>query len=316
MIVSASYKTDIPAFYAHWFANRLQAGFCRMVNPYNRHQHFRVSLLPQDVDGFIFWTKNLGPFLDVLPTVRCRGTPFIVQYTINGYPRALESRVVDASQSVEHARYVAEAFGSRVVVWRYDTIVISSLTPASFHLSNFAALASRLAGATDEVVVSFMQLYKKTRQNLARAAEEHAFAWEDPGLDEKKSLLRELAATASAHGMRLTLCTQPELAIPEVGESRCVDAQRLTDVSGGVLVRARKKGMREGCGCFESRDIGEYDTCPHGCIYCYAVRNRSVALARYQAHDPEGEFLFTPTGAVVASPERKRHALPLFDTNE
>ena len=65
MIISASYKTDIPAFYGEWFLNRLRAGYCKMVNPYGR-QVYRVSLTPPDADGFIFWTKNLGPFLDAL----------------------------------------------------------------------------------------------------------------------------------------------------------------------------------------------------------------------------------------------------------
>ena len=114
MIISASYKTDIPAFYGEWFRNRLQAGFCRMVNPYNRDQHYLVSLRREDVDGFIFWTKNLTPFTDTLDEVHQQGFPFVIQHTINGYPRALESRVVDPNQSVRNCRLVAE----KVWCWR------------------------------------------------------------------------------------------------------------------------------------------------------------------------------------------------------
>ena len=175
MIISASYKTDIPAFYGDWFRNRLRAGFCRMVNPYNRRQRSTISLAPGDADGFVFWTKNVGPFLDILAEVHERGFPFVMQHTINGYPRALESRVVDADRAVEHVTTVAPRYGPRVVVWRYDTIIWSTLTDASFHRTNFARLARRLAGVTDEVVVSFMQLYKKTTRNLDRAAREHSF---------------------------------------------------------------------------------------------------------------------------------------------
>ena len=101
MIISASYKTDIPAFYGKWFLNRLEAGFCRMANPYNKNQRFVVSLRQEDVGGFVFWTKNIVPFIDGLDKVNELGFPFIVQYTINGYPRALESRVVDAARSIE-----------------------------------------------------------------------------------------------------------------------------------------------------------------------------------------------------------------------
>lgn len=291
MIVSASYRTDIPAFYGSWFRNRLAAGYCCVTNPFNTRQRQTVSLAREDVDGFVFWTKNIVPFLGVLEEVDQAGFPFITQYTINGYPRALESRVVDAEQSVQSFKMISERYGTRAAVWRYDTIVISSLTGTTFHTENFERLASLLAGSTDEVVVSFMQVYGKTRRNLNQAARDSGFSWEDPPADLKRHLLTELAEIAAAHSMKLTICTQPELMVPGVHEARCIDAERLMDV-GDRPITARLKGMRKGCGCFQSKDIGDYDTCPHGCVYCYAVRQRSVALSRYQQHDPEGEFLF------------------------
>lgn len=290
MIISASYKTDIPAFYGEWFRNRLAAGFCRMVNPYNAEQHLTVSLEPGDVDGFIFWTKNVGPFRPVLPLVERRGTPFVVQYTINGYPRALESRVVDARRAVEHVRHIADRFGPKVAVWRYDTILFSTLTDADFHRRNFETLATALTGSTDEVVVSFMQVYDKTRRNLGRAASEHGFEWRDPPLEEKLALLSDLAAIAQSASMKLTMCSQPHHVIPGVGVARCVDAPRLAQI-GGREFRAELAGARPECGCYRSRDIGGYDTCPHGCVYCYAVRDRRVALRAFEQHDPRGEVL-------------------------
>ena len=291
MIVSASYKTDIPAFYGKWFRNRLEAGFCRMANPYNRNQRLVVSLRQEDVDGFVFWTKNIVPFMDVLDEVDELGFPFIVQYTINGYPRALESRVVDSARSIESFRAIANKFGARTNVWRYDTIIFSTFTDPEFHRENFSRIAAELDGATDEVVVSFMQLYSKTRSNMDETARNYGFDWVDPPDEAKRELLGSLVEIAAGHGMQLTLCTQPGLMVPGAAESRCVDAQRLMDVSDRPI-QAKLKGMRTGCGCFESKDIGDYDTCPHGCVYCYAVRRRTVALKRYQGHDPEGEYLF------------------------
>ncbi|MCA9049546.1 MAG: DUF1848 family protein, partial [Planctomycetaceae bacterium] len=93
MIISASYKTDIPTFYGEWFMNRLRAGYCKMVNPWNRKQISRVSLDLRDVDGIIFWTKNIAPFIPHLEEVHGRGYRFVVQHTINAYPRALEFSV-------------------------------------------------------------------------------------------------------------------------------------------------------------------------------------------------------------------------------
>lgn len=294
MIISCSYKTDIPTFYGEWFMNRLHAGHCKMVNPYGR-QVYRVDLRREAVDGFVFWTKNIGPFLNHLDEVAERGYPFVVQHAINGYPRALEHSVVDAERAVVHMHELRQRFGPRTAVWRYDTTVFTSLTPVDFHRQNFRRLASALEGATDEVVISFAQIYQKTRRNMDCAAREFDFTWQDPADPVKYELASELAEIAHSHGMQLSMCSQKAYLAPGVVEARCVDTQRLSDVAGQP-VAAKLKGNRPECGCFASRDIGEYDTCPHGCVYCYAVMNREVALRRFRQHDPNGEFLFTPDG--------------------
>lgn len=315
MIISASYRTDIPTFYGEWFVNRLRAGYCRVINPYNQ-QPYRVSLLPEDVDGFVFWTKNLVPFLTHLPEVAKTGRPFMVQYTINGYPRALESAVVDADRSVKALREVAEKYGPAACVWRYDTILYSSLTPAEFHLHNFERLAQQLEGATDEVVISFAHFYTKTLRNINTAANEHEFTWQDPPIEEKKNLASQLVALASAYGMRLSICSQRNFLVEGTVEARCVDADRFQRISGRKLT-AKLKGNREECGCFESRDIGDYDTCPHGCVYCYAVRDRGLALKRYQEHDPASEFLYPPpAGTPSDPPKRTMRQLSLFTDDD
>jgi hypothetical protein len=297
MIISASYRTDIPTFYGDWFIKRLRAGYCKALNPYNR-QVIAISLRPEDVDGFVFWTKNVGPFLSHLSEVRQYGFPFVLQHTINGYPRVLEQAVADAVRSVEHLRRIAETFGPRVCVWRYDTIVDSSVTPREFHIETFSRLARQLEGATDEVVVSFAHLYRKTLRNMNRSAEESGFTWSDPTDDWKRTLLAEMVQIARGHKIGVTVCSQPKYLTPGGGEARCVDAKRLADV-GGSAFKSKLKGNRPECGCFESRDIGEYDTCPHGCVYCYAVENRDLAMKRYHQHDSESEFLFAPPSGRV-----------------
>ncbi len=292
MIISASYKTDIPAFYGEWFINRLRQGYCKMINPYGR-QVYRGSLTPEDVDGFIFWTKNLGPFLERLEEVHRRGYPFIVQYTINAYPRALEYSVVNADRAVEHVRRLANQYGPRVAVWRYDPILITSETPPDFHRRNFERLARALEGSTDEVVISFAHIYRKTRRNLEWAAGCFGFAWEDPSDEVKLDLAADLTQMARTCGMQLTVCAQNRYVPWGARPARCVDASRLSDVAGRRIA-AKKQGNRPECACHASRDIGDYDTCPHGCVYCYAVLNRRLAQERYRRHDPQGEFLFEP----------------------
>ncbi|WP_434300621.1 DUF1848 domain-containing protein [Corallococcus exiguus] len=302
MIISASYKTDIPTFYGEWFINRLRAGFCRMLNPYSKSP-ILVSLKKEDVDGFIFWTKNITPFTRYLPEINERGYPFVIQHTINGYPRSLETSVADPQRTVQSIRSVSEKYGPRTVVWRYDTIIFSSLTPQEFHVENFRRIAIQLQGMTDEVVISFAHLYQKTKRNVELAAEANNFDWWDPSPEDKRALARALLEIATANGMTLSVCSQRAYLVDGAADAKCVDARRLEDVAQRS-VKARLKGNRQECGCFESRDIGDYNTCPHGCVYCYAVQSRETALSRYRQHDPLSEFLFSPPGLSQLPPPK------------
>lgn len=303
MIISASYRTDIPAFYADWFFARLQAGRAVVRNPYSG-KPAAVDLRRENVTGFVFWTRNFGPLLARLEELQRFGRPFVVQYTITGYPRELEAAVIEPAKAVQQIRRLAAEVHPQCPVWRYDPIVTSTATPPAFHSANFQRIAAGLEGAVDEVVVSFAQLYRKTRRNLDAAARRHNLGWQDPPDEAKLEMASALAAVARSHGMRLTLCTQPQYLIPGVEEARCIDARRLARI-GGIPLHVPLKGNRPGCACYESRDIGEYDTCPHGCAYCYAVSHRRVALARYKAHRPEAESL-------LPFPQTARSELPLF----
>ena len=291
MIVSASFRTDIPAQYGAWFLQRLKAGFAEVANPYGGPD-YRVSLAAEDVCGFVFWTRNAGNFRDALDVVYARGTPFVIQFTITGYPRLLEPGTLDADAAVIQLRDLARRFGPRAAVWRYDPIVVSPATPAAWHCANFARLAAALRGATDEAVISFVQPYRKTARNLALTLGAAGLDWRDPPIDEKRALTAALRDIAAACNMRLTLCTQPNLA--GVAEpARCIDDARLSDVAGRRIA-ARTKGNRPGCLCAESRDIGAYDTCAQGCAYCYAVNTRARAQAALKAHDPARASLAPP----------------------
>ncbi len=292
MIISASYKTDIPAFYGKWFMNRLRAGYCKVLDSYGK-KIYRADLRPEMVDGFVFWTKNIHPFLQELPTIREMGYPFYVQYTINNYPRALESAVIDADKAIDGARQIALQFGSNAVVWRYDTIIFSSITRPEYHLSNFQNLCQKMSGIVNEVVVSFAQTYQKTTRNMNLAAQEFNFTWEDPDNETKLQLTKTLAGIAAGYNIQLTVCAQPEYIVPGVQEAHCIDIHRLSSIAGRQIF-AELKGSRAKCACYMSRDIGEYDTCPHGCVYCYAVENQQSALEKFKRHNPESEFLLEP----------------------
>ena len=280
MIVSASYRTDIPAFYAAWFAERLAAGYAMVTNPYGGRPA-RVSLEPHSVDGIVLWTKNARPFEAGFAALEAAGLPFVVQYSITGLPRLIERSTPAPDAAVTDLRRLSDRYGRRAVVWRFDPIVVSDLTSLGERRASFARLATSLAGAADEVVVSFMEPYAKARRNLGEVA------WRDPALEEKNALLAELSGIAAGHGMALTVCSQPGLAGTP---ARCIDAMRLSDVAGRTIT-ARTKGNRPGCLCAESRDVGAYDSCAMGCGYCYAVRDRSRAQRALAEHDATAERL-------------------------
>lgn len=289
MLISASYKTDIPAFYGEWLIGRIRAGYCLMRNPYGG-QVYRVSLERRDVDGIVLWTNNLQPFMSKLPELVARGYPFYVQYTINGYPKQLESLVAPTQTVLRSASELASRYGAKCLVWRYDTIVCSSLTPLAYHIDNFGRIAEKLKGSTDEVIVSFMQDYRKTLRNLTQAARLHQFTWFDPSLEQKRELMTQLAEIAGQNGMALRVCSQPECLVPGVELARCASAPRLEQISA-TPVKATLRPTRAHCGCYQTKDIGAYDTCVHGCVYCYAVQSHERAMQRYRTHSKDSEFL-------------------------
>jgi len=285
MIISASYRTDIPAYYGAWFLNRLRAGWAGVANPYGG-QTRRVNLAADAVDGFVFWTRNPAPFEDGFAAVAAMDRPFVVQMTITGYPRRLEPGVLEMRAAVAAFRDLAERYGASRMVWRYDPVLLTEATPLDWHRENLKRLADALAGAADECVFSFAHIYRKSLRNLRTTG----LAWRDPEIEEKRDVLATLAEIVRPAGFRATLCAQPELVSPALGPARCIDGARLERVAGQAIA-AKTKGNRPGCYCAESRDIGRYDACPQGCVYCYANRSRSAAQRRLADHRPSDEQL-------------------------
>lgn len=277
MIISASYRTDIPAFHGDWFVERFAAGEVVVRNPYNQ-KPTRIDLSPDAVDGYVFWTRNARPFARGLAAVAAQGKPFVVHYTILGYPPSLDANVVAPQLAIENARAIAARYGPRAVVWRYDPILLTPETEIDWHRANFAALAAAMAGISDEVVVSFAQIYAKSRRNLGKAG----IAWRTPDTAEQAMLIAALADDAARNGMALSLCAQPELsAATGAVPARCIDAERLSDLAERTIP-AHTKGNRPGCLCAASRDIGGYNSCVHGCHYCYAVADHALARKQMQ----------------------------------
>jgi hypothetical protein len=289
MIVSVSRRTDIPAFYGQWFVNRLRAGYCLVPNPFNLHQVARVSLLREDVDAFVFWTRNPRPFVPALDELDRRGDPYVVLFTLTGYGPPLEFGAPDPVSAVGAFRELSLRVGAERVRWRYDPVVFGPGLGPRDHVRRFSRLASRLEGATTTVVTSLLDLYRKTRRRLGEVAREHVL---DPADDPRAGeMVAALVERARRHGMDLVTCAE-ERDFSRFGArpGACIDADQLARLFG-VSVHGSDPGQRTCCRCAPSRDIGMTDTCLHECAYCYATRSHEAARRRHAAHDPEGESL-------------------------
>ncbi len=285
MILSASRRTDIPACYSDWFFNRVKAGFALVRNPFFPARISRVSLAPEDVDCIVFWTKNPAPMLGRLGELERAGLPFYFQFTLTPYGGGLERSLPPKREIVETFRRLSRAVGPERVVWRYDPVICTpKLTPA-WHLRQFARLCGALEGCTRECVFSFLDLYAKTRRNTAGlglhpvppAVMEHVAAG--------------FAETAARHGLTLRACCESiDLARYGIRPGACIDAEKIESITGRPLRLRRDRGQRPGCNCAESVDIGAYDTCRNGCVYCYATDPRRAA-GRAARHDPRSPLL-------------------------
>jgi hypothetical protein len=280
-IISASRRTDIPAFFSEWLLRRLDAGFCEVWQPF-AHHWFRVSLEPAEVAGIVLWTKNLGPLLPALDRVR-RLAPFYVQFTITGHGEQLEPGVPPAMQAVEQFRELVARFGLGVAVWRFDPIVFVREQEPRHTLLRFRALAAQLEGLTDECVISFMSQYPRQARAFSRAG----LAWREPTAQERVDLAGELAELARTHGMMLSACCNPDIIGGTVRKAHCVDALRLRRLGAPLPEKWPSAPSREGCGCAKSVDIGAYDMCGGGCLYCYANRDHDLARRNLARHRPD-----------------------------
>jgi hypothetical protein len=276
-VISASRRTDIPAFHTEWFMNRIAEGRVVVRSPFGRGT-FEVSLRVEDVIALVFWTKNAGPLISSLDELQDRGYCFTFLYTINRYPRELEPYVPDFTRIIRTVETIGQRFPDAMVRWRYDTIVLTPNLDAAWHRDNFRFLCERLSGLVNECIFSFCDYYLKTIRIMDRSVPDHI----RPDEDVCVQLAQELAGIASDHRIVLSSCSHDHLVRAPIAKARCIARDVLATVvntpeRARAIAGLKAAPSRKGCGCIQSRDIGAYDTCGHGCVYCYANRNPAEA---------------------------------------
>lgn len=276
MIISASRRTDIPAFYSRWFMDRIRAGFCQTVNPFNFNQKTIVSLKPQDVDAIVFWTRYPAPLFPFLQELEKMGFVFYFQFTVTPYDKDLDSKAISLDKRIASFIRLSKLVGRDRVLWRYDPIVVGSYHSFLYHLDMFGTLAEMLSPYTKRVVVSFLDFYKKTSRNLKSLHEQFI---EKPEQEAGyNSFIKKLVDISKAFHLEINSCAETrELEIFGISKGRCIDSDLISRVSGKIINVHRDVSQRKECGCAKSKDIGAYNTCLFGCRYCYAVNSHEAA---------------------------------------
>ena len=298
MIISASRRTDLPVFYSDWYFNRLKAGFVDVRNPIAPRRVRRVSLLPEDAELFVFWTKNPAPMLNRLEEIE---SPFYFQFTLTPYGRELEPGLPDKKTLVETFRVLGKRIGRERLVWRYDPIVLGGAYNLQYHEKAFRALCREIGDYACRCIISFLDIYRCNQKAMEGYSDKP---------EEYRILAERLAGITKQHGLPLYTCSE-EMDLSEHGifHAACIDPVLAEKLIGRQRKRPKDKSQRSACGCVQSVDIGAYHSCLHGCKYCYANGTADRVRRNSALHSPSSTMLLgslTEKDVLYESKEREK----------
>jgi len=284
MIIQTGMRTDIPAFYSEWFVNRIKAEFVCTRNPYYPNQVTKYSLSPDVVDIIGFCTKNPAPMLDRMEVLFPYGQYWFV--TITSYGREIEPNVPQKEKVINDFIRLSKIVGADSMGWRYDPVFLTETYTINRHINDFEEITKLLYGYTHSCVISFIDLYEKTKRNFpqARAVEKA----------DRIALGKALIEIAKKYDMTVRPCCDgDELAVYGADCGGCLTQNILEKAIHGRLdiPKSKIKSQRSACTCVFGRDIGQYNTCGHLCKYCYVNADNRLVMQNMKLHDPKSPFL-------------------------
>lgn len=285
MILSVSRRTDIPAFYAEWFMERLRQKYVLVRNPFNIHSISRIPLSPENVDTVVFWTKNSKPIHRYLDEIDELGYKYYFQYTITSFKKDMEENLPDKKEIIKSFQTLSKKIGSEKVILRYDPAILSDNYTIDFHKKAFTRLCDLLAPYTKKIVFSFLDDYKKISKNIKQ------LNIKEISEEEMYIMAEYFADTAKNYNLKIESCAeQIDLGRFGINHGKCIDDELIEKITG-YKISAGKDNQRNACGCIKCIDIGEYNTCMHKCLYCYANINKDAAFKNYKLHDKKSPLL-------------------------
>ena len=299
MIIDTGNRTDIPAFYSEWFMNRIREGYVMVRNPYSPEQVSRYRLDPEVVDALMFCSKNPEPMVKYLDELSKFKMIWFV--TITPYGKGIEPGVPDKRKVIESFKKISDKVGLQAMSWRYDPIFISETYSVDYHIDAFERMAAELEGYTERVVISFIDLFEKTKKNFPEAREVIR--------EERFALAKAFAEIGKKHNMTIRSCLEGvELAQFGIDVSGCMSQQVIEEAIGAKMIIPASRHILD-CNCFMGNDIGAYNSCAHFCKYCYANYDREAVIANMKKHDPKSPFLIGNSMPLdrVNEPEQKSY---------
>lgn len=298
MIISASRRTDIPAFYAKWFFNRIKQGYVLVPNPFNPQMISRVSLDPQVVDCIVFWTKNPAPMIPRLDELQ--DYKYYFQFTLNPYGEDIEVNLPSIAVRIETFKRLSDKIGKEKVIWRYDPVLTNEKYDVDFHREAFSRLAEALKDHTEKCMIGFIDHYSHIRYAMGR----HGIKpLERQKIDHMAVSFREMIDRLP---ISLDTCTvKVDLRPLGIPSGACIDKELVERITGYPISARKDRNQRDICNCIESIDIGTYENCLNGCVYCYAIKG-DFRTAQYnrQKHDAESPLLIGNIGEGDVVKER------------
>lgn len=301
MIISASRRTDIPSYYSEWFFNRLKDGYVYVRNPMNPHRISEVSLSPDVVDGIVFWTKNPTPMLNRLDELQ--NYTYYFQFALTPYGTDIEKNVPSKNDIVIPTfQKLSSMIGKERVIWRYDPILLNDRYTMQYHIKYFRVLCDKLSDYTEKCTISFLDLYKNIQRRIAPLGIHPLTSGQAEELTE---LFCEIA---KEHDIYIDTCAEEiDLSKYGVRHASCIDRNRIERIGKCKLNIERDKNQRAACGCIASIDLGAYNTCNNGCVYCYANFNQTLVNDCCRKHNPYSPLLYGEVGTedIVKTREMK-----------
>ncbi len=298
MIISASRRTDIPAYFSEWFLRRIEEQYAYVRNPINIHQVSRIALTPDLVDCIVFWSKNPRPLMDKLD--RLDHYRYYFQFTLNAYDNEIERNLPLLDERIGTFQALSELIGRQRVIWRYDPILLNSRYTIDWHIEQFDFIADKLCPYTEKVTISFIDLYRK----IASAVRREGIC--ELSYEQKDIIAKAFSRTAHARRLKIDTCAEDiDLSRYHIEHARCIDGTLISELLGFPMDAGKDKNQRPECGCMASIDLGSYNTCQHDCVYCYANHNTDTRTRNFQAYDPASPLLCSRLTKLDKVTERK-----------